>query len=154
MLEKYDISLKALEDSIDFTLGEEKLFLTEALGRILAEDIVATFDNPEFETASMDGYALRAEDQSLGTLTIIDNLPAGSYKGNLVSKGTCVKTFTGSLMSEGSDTLLPIENVEVVDNTIKIITPAKPGFSVRPVGENYKKGEVLIKKGRDRRAHV
>ncbi len=147
MFEKYDKTLKALEESIDFMLGKEKLFLTETWGRILAEDIVATFDNPQFETASMDGYALRSKDQSLTALSVIDNLPAGSYKGNLVSKGTCVKTFTGSLMSEGSDTLLPIENVEVVDNVIKVITPVKSGFSVRPVGENYKKGEVLIKKG-------
>lgn len=147
MLEKYDDTLRALEDSIDFTLGAEKLFITEALNRIVAQDIIASFDNPAYETSSMDGYALRAEDQTLGTLSIVDYLPAGSYKGNLVTKGTCVKTFTGSLMSEGSDTLIPIENVEVVGETIKIITPVEKGFSSRPVGENYKKGEVLIKKG-------
>ena len=58
-----------------------------------------------------------------------------------------MKTFTGSLMSEGSDTLIPIENVEVQGNNIKIISPVPCGFSSRPVGENYKKNEVLIKKG-------
>ncbi len=145
--EKFEDTLKALENSIDITFGKEKVFLSEALGRILAEDIIAKENNPEFETASMDGYALRAEDQKLGELEIIDFLPAGSYKGNLVTKGLCVKTFTGSLMSEGSDTLLPIENVEVSGNKIKVTTPVAKGFSSRPVGENYKKGEVLIKKG-------
>ncbi|MDX1809304.1 MAG: molybdopterin molybdotransferase MoeA [Sulfurospirillaceae bacterium] len=147
MLEKYEDTLKALENSIDFSLGSEKVFITEALNRILSQDIVATFNNPEYVTASMDGYAIRSVDQSLEKLTIIDRLPAGSYKGNLVTKGTCVKTFTGSLMSEGSDTLIPIENVEVTGDTINIVTPVEKGFSARPIGENYKKGEILIKKG-------
>ncbi len=144
---KYEDTLKALKDSIDTTFAKEKVFLSESLGRILAQDIVSEVDNPQFETASMDGYAIRAEDQELGELKIIDYLPAGSYKGNLVTKGTCVKTFTGSLMSEGSDTLLPIENVEVIGDKIRVIKSVPKGFSSRPIGENYKKGEVLIKKG-------
>ncbi|MFK5882050.1 MAG: molybdopterin molybdotransferase MoeA [Sulfurospirillum sp.] len=145
--EKFENTLEALKSSIDMLYPQENLFLIDALDRILAIDIVAKQNNPVFETASMDGYALRAEDQELGELKIIDFLPAGSYKGSLVTKGVCVKTFTGSLMSEGSDTLLPIENVEVVGDKIKIITPVAKGFSSRPVGENYKEGEVLIKKG-------
>ena len=145
--EKFENTLQALQSSIDSEFSQENLFLIDALDRILAQDIVAKENNPLFETASMDGYAIRAEDQSLGELKIIDFLPAGSYKGNLVTKGTCVKTFTGSLMSEGSDTLLPIENVEVMGDKIKIITPVSKGFSSRPVGENYKAGEVLIKRG-------
>jgi len=144
---KFEDTLEALRESIDMEYPMENLFLIDALDRILATDIVAKENNPVFKTASMDGYALRAEDQELGELKIIDFLPAGSYKGNLVTKGTCVKTFTGSLMSEGSDTLLPIENVEVFGDKIKIITPVSKGFSSRPIGENYKKGETLIKKG-------
>ena len=145
--ENFEDTLKALENSIDSTYGKEKVFLSDALGRILAEDIIAKANNPEFETSSMDGYAIRAQDQKLGKLKIIDYLPAGSYKGNLVVEGTCVKTFTGSLMSEGSDSLIPIENVEVIGDEIKIISPISKGFASRPVGENYKKGEVLIRKG-------
>ncbi len=145
--EKFEDTLGALRESINMEYPVENLFLIDALDRILATDIVAKENNPIFETASMDGYAIRAEDQDMGELKIIDFLPAGSYKGNLVTKGTCVKTFTGSLMSEGSDTLLPIENVEVSGDKIKIVTPVSKGFSSRPVGENYKKGETLIRKG-------
>ncbi len=144
---KFEDTLKALENSINTTFVKEKVFLTNGLERILAEDIIAKTDNPEYATSAMDGYAIRADDQELGELKIIDYLPAGSYKGSLVTKGTCVKTFTGSLMSEGSDSLIPIENVEVQGDKIKIITPVNKGFSSRPIGENYKKGEVLIKKG-------
>lgn len=144
---QFDETLKALEESINSTFGTENLFLSEALGRYLAVDIVAPWNNPENETSSMDGYALRYEDQSLGTLKISDFLPAGSYKAGVVKKKECIKTFTGSLMSEGSDTLIPIENVQVDGQNIHIVAPVPKGFSVRLVGENYKKGEVLIKKG-------
>ncbi len=145
--QKYEDTLEALKNSIDSTFGEEKTFLSDALGRILAQDIVAKENNPEFATSAMDGYAIREQDQKLGILKIIDYLPAGSYKGNLVREGSCVKTFTGSLMSEGSDTLIPIENVEVQGDMIKIIKSVPKGFSSRLVGENYKKGEILLKKG-------
>jgi len=144
---KYEDTLEALKNSADFSLGKEKVFLSDTLGRILARDIIAKENNPKFETSAMDGYAIRAQDQDVGMLKIIDYLPAGSYKGNLVVEGTCVKTFTGSLMSEGSDSLIPIENVEVQGDMIKIISPVNKGFASRPIGENYKKGEVLIKKG-------
>ncbi len=145
--EKFEITLDKLKQSIDGDFGSQKLFLSDALGRVLAEDIIAKEDNPKDETSSMDGYAIRFEDQELGELTIIDKLPAGSYSGLEVKRGECIKTFTGSLMSRGSDTLIPIENVEVIDNKIKIISPVSKGFAVRPVGENYKKDEILIKKG-------
>ncbi len=145
--EKFEDTQEKLKKSINIELPSENLFLIDALDRILATDIVAKQNNPMFETASMDGYAIRAEDQELGELKIIDFLPAGSYKGNLVTKGVCVKTFTGSLMSEGSDTLIPIENVKVVGDKIQIVTPVAKGFSSRPIGENYKEGETLIKKG-------
>ncbi|NOX15670.1 MAG: molybdopterin molybdotransferase MoeA [Epsilonproteobacteria bacterium] len=145
--EKYEDTLKALKNSIDTIFGKEKVFLTSALERILGEDIIAKENNPQFKTSSMDGYAIRSEDQELGSLKIIDFLPAGSYKGNLVVEGSCVKTFTGSLMSEGSDALIPIENVEVQGDVIKITKPVPKGFASRPIGENYKKGEVLLKKG-------
>lgn len=143
----FDETLNALEESIDKTFGVENLFLADALGRYLAVDIIALENNPTHETSSMDGYAIRFADQEKGELLISDFLAAGSYKQGVVGEGTCIKTFTGSLMSEGSDTLIPIENVEVVGEKIRIVSAVSKGFSVRPVGENYNVGEVLIRKG-------
>lgn len=125
----------------------KNVFLTQAQGMILAEDIVATENSPLHVTSSMDGYAFRHEDQEKGVLKLADFVPAGTDISTVVTEGTCVKTFTGSLMSDGSDTLIPIENVEVDGDEVKIITPVSKGFSVRPIGENYAKGEVLIQKG-------
>ena len=143
----FDDTLNALEASITHEFGTENLFITEALGRILAQDIVALENNPTHETSSMDGYAIRFCDQPLGALKLSDFIPAGSETHGIVQEGECVKTFTGSLMSKGSDTLIPIENVEVKEGIVQIISPVSKGFAVRLVGENYTSGEVLISKG-------
>ena len=140
-------TLKSLEDSITMEMGVENLFLGDALHRVLAVDIIALENNPTHETSSMDGYAIRFTDQELGSLMISDFVPAGEETHGTVHRGECVKTFTGSLMSEGSDTLIPIENVDVKDGKIIITSAVPKGFAVRPIGENYKAGEVLIKKG-------
>jgi len=143
----FDETLKALENSIKTEIGIENIFIGDALGRFLAVDIVALENNPTHATSSMDGYAIRFIDQQLGSLIISDFIPAGTETHGIVNKGECVKTFTGTLMSEGSDTLIPIENVEVKDGKIHITSAVSKGFAVRPIGENYKAGEVLIKKG-------
>ncbi len=124
-----------------------KLPLSEALGSILAEDIVASYNSPELPTSGMDGYAIRYEDLALGRLKIQAVNPAGADKIEALNPKEAIKTFTGSIMPQGSDTLIPIENVEAKDGYIIIKEPVPKGFSVREVGENFKKGEILIEKG-------
>ncbi|OCL86533.1 molybdopterin molybdotransferase MoeA [Arcobacter porcinus] len=141
----YEESLKII-NNIKISNSTEKLFLTNALGRILAQDIIADHNSPAFPTSGMDGYAIKFEDIEK-ELIITDKNPAGFVVEKSVEEGTCIKTFTGSLMPKGSDTLVPIENVEVIDNKIKIVKTVPKGFAVRKVGENYKKNEVLIKAG-------
>ena len=125
----------------------KKLYLCDALGYILAEDIIADHNSPEYPTSAMDGYALRFEDMKLGRLKLSSINPAGSDLSDEVRAGHCIKTFTGSLMPEGSDTLIPIENVTVEGEMIVINEEVPYGFSVRAVGENYAKGDLLIPKG-------
>jgi len=135
-------------NSLDIkTKNTKEMFLSDALGYVLAQDIIAQENSPEFETSGMDGYAFRYEDINLGTLKIIDYNPAGSEISSEVVSGTCIKTFTGSLMPKGSDTLIPIENVSVNENAITINEEVPFGFAKRDIGENYAKDEVLIKKG-------
>ncbi|MBI3874014.1 MAG: molybdopterin molybdotransferase MoeA, partial [Arcobacter sp.] len=119
----------------------------ESLGKVLAFDVVALDNNPQYQTSAMDGYAIKFDDQNLEKLRIDGVNPAGSDDELIVQNGTCIKTFTGSLMPEGSDTLIPIENV-IVENGFIMITHKVPfGFAVREIGESYKEGEVLIKSG-------
>ncbi len=129
-------------------LCSERVFLNNALGRILAEDIVASEDYPTHPTSAMDGYAvLHADFLEYKALVILGDNPAGADEIAKVESGICIKTFTGSLMPEGSDTLIPIENISVRDDQIVIEKQVPLGFAVRPIGESYRKGEVLIPKG-------
>lgn len=125
----------------------EKVALPSALGRVLAEDIVAEYNEPRFPTASMDGYAVKHADLQNETISIIGYNPAGNDEKRVLGDGECIKTFTGSKMPEGADTLIQIENVTVVDDKITIDEGVPKGSSVRPVGESYKAGDILIKKG-------
>ncbi|WP_066161240.1 molybdopterin molybdotransferase MoeA [Aliarcobacter skirrowii] len=142
----FDESIEVLNSINIVEKSTQKLFLTNALGRVLAEDIIALENSPEFPTSGMDGYAFKFEDIN-SELKIIEKNPAGYVVEKEVVSKTCIKTFTGALMPKGSDTLVPIENVEVLEDRIKIVKSVPKGFAVRDVGENYKKDEVLIKKG-------
>ncbi|MDQ7044623.1 MAG: molybdopterin molybdotransferase MoeA [Sulfurimonas sp.] len=125
----------------------ESVPLSSSLGRILAKDIVAVYNDPQFPTASMDGYAVIHADLDADSIEVLGFNPAGNNETRLVTQGTCIKTFTGSKMPEGADTLIQIENVNAVENTITIEEKVALGASVRPIGEGYKVGDVLITKG-------
>lgn len=143
----YDESIDIL-NKIDFgTLPTKKLFLTNAIGYVLATDIIANHNSPAHFTSAMDGYAIKFKDQTNKKLEIIDKNPAGTVVESEVTSQVCIKTFTGALMPKGSDTLIPIENVTVVDNAIVIDKEVPLKFATRDIGENYSENEVLIKKG-------
>ena len=126
---------------------KENVPLSNALDRFLAQDIVAKYNDPQFPTASMDGYAIIHADQDKKEITVLGFNPAGNDESRIVADGTCIKTFTGSKMPEGADTLIQIENVNAHDGKITIEEKVSKGASVRPIGEGYKAGDVLIKKG-------
>jgi len=125
----------------------ERVSLSESLGRVLFEDIVAEFNDPQFATASMDGYAVKHEDLALGSLKVLGDNPAGHDETRTLKSGESIKTFTGSMMPAGADTLIQIENVDFKDEKISINETVVKGNAVRPIGEGYKSGDILIKKG-------
>ena len=143
----YEVSQNMLNLLEVNTFNNENVALSSSLGRILARDIVAKYNDPQFPTASMDGYAIIHEDQDLESIEILGSNPAGHDETRVVTSGTCIKTFTGSKMPEGADTLIQIENVNAHDGKITIEEKVPFGSSVRPIGEGYKADDILIKKG-------
>ena len=126
----------------------ERVPLSDALGRVLAEDIVAEFNDPQFPTASMDGYAVRYTDLEVGKeFVVLGDNPAGHDETRELQAGESIKTFTGSMMPAGADTLIQIENVTFEDGKIIINEMVECANAVRPIGEGYSAGEVLIHKG-------
>lgn len=144
----YDKTQQVLQESFKdaFLRLKKKVPLEQSIGLILANDIKTKYESPRYPTASMDGYAIIFEDQTKEKIKISSILPAGTSNTQILKSGECIKTFTGSLMSDGSDTLIPIENVEVKDGYIIVKKSVEKGYANRKVGENYLANEVLIKK--------
>ena len=140
----FDKSISLIENLEIKYFKTEKKYLCDTEGYILAEDIITDHNSPAYPTSAMDGYAFAHKDISLGKLKISSINPAGSSLDDTIKDGCCIKTFTGSLMPEGSDTLIPIENVTVDGDYITINEEVNKGFSVRAIGENYGDGENLI----------
>ncbi len=128
--------------------GFERVPLQNGLNRVLAEDIIADENSPSAPTSSLDGYAIKVKDQNLESLKIlsIDN-PAGTKLDIELEDGYAIKTFTGSIMPKGSDTLIPVENVDEVEGRLFIHQKVSIGNGVRPVGEIYRQGDIILKKG-------
>lgn len=140
---EFDESLKIVEN-IKISSHKTKIVnLSDSLEYVLAEDIIALDNSPSAPTSAMDGYAFKYE-ENIDRLKIGGINPAGSRDIFDLKNGECIKTFTGSLMPKGSDTLVPIENVEVNNGEIVIKIPVKKGSNVREVGESYAKDELLI----------
>ncbi len=134
-------------------LGLEKVFLDNALGRVLAEDIYADRDNPPADNSGMDGFAVRYEDikgateENPAVLEIIAESKAGGELVKVKPK-TAAYIYTGGLIPEGADTVVQKELTKVEDNKVFIFQELKKGSNIRPQGGDYKKGDLLIKAGK------
>lgn len=151
-MKNYDDALNALLEHTNLPLGIEFVSLKDAHGRILASDLRANENYPALPTAAMDGVALKSSDIKTGAKLFVKGVaPAGFMPNADIKENECVKTFTGALMCEGSDTLLPLENLEFQsENGVEfalIKECVNAGFAVRNVGESYQKGQILLKAG-------
>ena len=134
-------------------LGIEQVAFTEALGRVLREDIHAPSDVPQADNTAMDGYAVRAEDiagaseGSPAVLRVIENLPAGSVATRTVDSGTAVRIMTGALMPAGADTVAHVEITDGGSELVRVIRPLKRGTNVRRQGEDMRTGDLVLREG-------
>ncbi len=134
------------------TLPYEKVLITDALGRVLAEDIIADRDQPPADNSGMDGFAVIYEDikgateENPAVLKLTGEAKAGGNPPK-VERGKAVAIYTGGLIPEGADTVVQKELTKVEDNKVFIFQELKKGANIRKQGEDYKKGDILLKKG-------
>jgi molybdopterin molybdotransferase len=134
-------------------LGPERVELLDSLGRVLAEAVVAPADIPPWPNSSMDGYALIARDTE-GTasghpaeLRVTGTIAAGSVAAQRIAPGEALRIFTGAPLPEGADSVVPQEEVEVLDGRIRVRRRISPGEFVRPRGEDIRSGETALEVG-------
>ena len=139
---------KAFEIIINsaFTLEKESVELAHCLNRVLAEDIKSDIDMPPFNKSAMDGYACRREDFH-EFLTVIETIPAGYLPLKTVQKNECSKIMTGSIVPQGADCVVNVENTEITtDNKIRI-TDSNTPVNICYQGEDIKRGEFVLSHG-------
>jgi molybdopterin molybdotransferase len=147
----------SLEDARDHVLAGCRLAapievpLREALGLVLAEEVVATEAIPSFPNTAVDGFAVRAADVAHPpvTLRVVGTLAAGSAPDIPVGSGEAIRIMTGAPMPAGADAAVMVEVTELsADGTSVIVSRAvEPGASVRGVGEDVEVGQVVFTPG-------
>ncbi|NPA65658.1 MAG: molybdopterin molybdotransferase MoeA [Epsilonproteobacteria bacterium] len=142
----YDALSKALQKAQPKT-QIHTVTLTDALFRVLAEDIIVKKNLPSFDNSAMDGFAYRY-DEADNTLHVKQTIFAGDVpKANLLP-GECYRIMTGAQLPSDVDTVAPIEKCEnVTQESVYISKAIKKGSNFRKKGEEIKIGEVLLHKG-------
>ncbi len=130
-------------------LAIELVPVHEAAGRILAQDIAARLTQPPFNSAAMDGYAVRAADlNDFQQLEVVGESAAGHGFSGHVRRGQAVRIFTGAPAPDGSDAVVMQENVGRVGAVIRVTHKLEAGTNIRPAGIDFREGEVLLRAGR------
>lgn len=120
--------------------------LQAALGRTLAEAVLATRDQPPFAASAMDGYAVRSADTP-GLLRLVGESAAGHGFAGRCETGCAVRISTGAAMPEGADSIVIQENVRRDGDRIEVPQVA-PGHFIRRQGIDFTAGETLLQPGR------
>ena len=125
--------------------------IRDALGRVLAEEVLSPVDVPSHRNSAMDGWAVRGFDLAATgdtTLTEIGASFAGRpFKGSL-GAGQCVRIMTGGVVPEGADTVVMQEKARAEGTKVAMAAGQKTGQNVREAGEDLKRGSVALAKGR------
>lgn len=131
-------------------LAPETVALIDALGRVLAEDVVARVTQPPVAVSAMDGYAVRAADVIKVPVTLrqIGVAPAGAAFAGTVGPGECVRIFTGGPVPAGADAIVIQEDAAADGERIAIRASAAAGNYIRPAGLDFRTGEIGLRAGR------
>ncbi len=129
----------------------ERVHIRNALGRVLAEDVISPVDVPGHDNSAMDGYAVRFADldpKGETTLTVVGSAFAGKPFEGAVSPGQAVRIMTGAVLPKGADTVIMQERARAADGRVAVTAVPKQGTNTRRAGEDLKRGQAAVLKGR------
>ncbi len=148
--------LMPLEEAMENMLSRIKpiqttlqLPLAEAIGYVLAEDILSPIFVPPFDNSAMDGYAIRIADlNSNATMPVAGKSFAGQPFEGEWPQGSCVRIMTGAKIPDGCDAVIMQENTVVGEDGVTFTqTEVKPQNNIRPTGDDIRKGDIVLPKG-------
>lgn len=135
------------------TLEAEEVEFTEALGRVLREDVVSDLDMPPFPRSAVDGYAVRAEDLVTlpRRLDVIGTIPAGTFPELVVDRGRAARIMTGAPVPEGANAVQMVEKTRSAGappgSAVEILEAVSAGSNVAPRGSEVARGSVVLRAG-------
>jgi molybdopterin molybdotransferase len=137
-------------------VGGTTVRLDQAAQRVLFADIAAATDLPLFDTSSMDGFALRAQDASTSrvTLRVVADIAAGSTPTRSLAPGEAVRIMTGAPLPSGADAVIPVEETDFAERKPGSPAPAQvtvsravsAGENIRPRGSDLRAGQTVLAK--------
>ena len=136
----------------------ETVSIMDALGRVLAEDLIGDTNLPPFANSGMDGYAIRASDSQGASqdkpvqLRVTQDIPAGTAPDKAIAAGEAARIMTGAPVPEGADAVIPVEDTDAqwtvgaddMPAEIRIFRAVTPQDNIRPVGENIAIGQKVL----------
>jgi putative molybdopterin biosynthesis protein len=135
-------------------LEAEEVSLDRALGRVLAEDVVAPLDVPSFDRANVDGFAVRAEDtfgasedRPLKLRLNTEVVTTGVEPRETVQPGSATTIATGAVIPRGADAIVMIEYTDVKDGILLLRRPIAPGANITFAGTDIGRGEIVLRRG-------
>lgn len=134
-------------------LRSEVVPLSDALGRVLAEDVTSPLALPPWDNASMDGYAVRAADvrgasrERPSVLRVVGTVAAGVVSDRRVGVGEAIRIMTGGPVPPGADSVVRVEDTDAGLETVQVVADRDSRRNVRPRGEDLAKGAVAVPSG-------
>ncbi len=140
-----------LHELVEPVTGTDTVGIFEALGRVLAEDVVSPISVPPHDNSAMDGFALAGEALATAaptSLRVVGTAYAGKAWTGTVGRHECVKIMTGAIMPEGLDTVVPVEFVQLDQDTVTVPPGVvRPGDNRRLLGEDLMQGQPALRRG-------
>lgn len=134
-------------------LPTERVQLDQALGRTLAEEVIATAAVPAFDNSAMDGYAVRAQDLAGAgatnpiSLKLVGESRAGHPSSRTLGVGQAIAISTGAMMPAGADAVLRVEDTSAQDGRVDALASVPPGQDVRLAGDDIAAGGHVLSPG-------
>lgn len=146
-----DHARRYLFDTVQPVSGHERCFVRQALGRVLAEDVISPVDVPAHDNSAMDGWAVRFSDLSAGgetRLKIIGTAFAGRPFDGKLGAGEAVRIMTGAVLPAGVDCVVVQEVASVSGDTVSVPPGQQNEQNIRRAGEDLRAGAPAIPAGK------
>lgn len=143
-------ALELLAEKVVPVTLPERIATLHARSRILAADVVSSWDVPPHDNSAVDGYAVYYDDldtENVTRLRVAGRAAAGHPSPCIVKRGEAVRIFTGAKMPEGPDTVMMQEDCQLENNTVAILPGIQRGANRRRKGEDVKEGAKILRAG-------